>query len=205
MESRKQQVYGYVARRVEWLLKQRESGGGKAELAELRRGVGHAPGEMPRLWGMFLENLPEEMMSASGIPTRAEWAIYAALTLFALHQQGQGHAMHQKEVCLGEAAARLMETPEDRERIWRRLNVVAESEDMASVSYYLRSLVQLLKSGGIPLDYAQLAADLYDFQSPEEAAKVRLRWGQSFFHHIGVRFMKQDEEKHQEEKTYEGK
>lgn len=198
MESRKRQVYGYVARRVEALLHQRDSGSGRAALAELRRGVGHAPGELPRLWGMFLENLPEEMMNTSGTPTRAEWAIYTALTLFALHQQGQANAMHQADISLGEAAAQMVEAPDDCERIWQRLNVVAVSEDMVSMSYYLRSLIQLLKANGVSLDYAQLAADLYDFQHPEQAAKVRLRWGQSFFHQLNVRFMKQGEDNDKE-------
>ena len=26
----------------------------RAELAKLRRGIGHAPGELPELWGSFL-------------------------------------------------------------------------------------------------------------------------------------------------------
>ena len=38
----------------------------KAALANLRRGVGAAPGEMPELWGFFLEELPPEMESRDG-------------------------------------------------------------------------------------------------------------------------------------------
>ena len=60
----------------------------RAELAELRRGVGRAPGEKPMLWGTILTNLPEEFYGRNGEPSRAEWAIYIALTMFALHQQG---------------------------------------------------------------------------------------------------------------------
>ena len=39
-----------------------EQSGAKAQLAQLRRGVGKRPGELPELWGMFLKNMPEELM-----------------------------------------------------------------------------------------------------------------------------------------------
>lgn len=64
----------------------------KASLANLRRGIGTTPGDIPELWELFLQDLPEEMLSRSGVPTHAQWAVYIALTLFALHQQGKGFA-----------------------------------------------------------------------------------------------------------------
>lgn len=60
----------------------------RAELAELRHGVGHIPGDIPALWGTFLTGLPEELYGRSGNISYAEWAVYIALTMFALHQQG---------------------------------------------------------------------------------------------------------------------
>ena len=58
----------------------------RAELAKLRRGIGHAPGELPELWEVFCWNAGE--LSGPQWPLRAEWAVYLALTLYALHQQG---------------------------------------------------------------------------------------------------------------------
>ena len=46
---------------------------------------------------------------------------------------------------------------------------------------HLRGLIQLLRSKEIPLDYVDLAGDLYEFQMPGGAARVRLRWGQDFY------------------------
>ena len=60
----------------------------KAALANLRRGVGRVPGDLPELWGSFLLGMPQELQSINGEPTRAEWSIYLALTLYAMHQQG---------------------------------------------------------------------------------------------------------------------
>ena len=31
----------------------------RAELAKLRRGIGHAPGDLPELWGSFLLEMPK--------------------------------------------------------------------------------------------------------------------------------------------------
>lgn len=60
----------------------------RAELAKLRRGIGHAPGELPELWGSFLLEMPESFQGRSA-PSAAEWAVYLALTLYAMHQQGE--------------------------------------------------------------------------------------------------------------------
>ncbi|MCI5956916.1 MAG: type I-E CRISPR-associated protein Cse2/CasB [Clostridiales bacterium] len=200
MESRKAQVAAYTARRIEALWRERENGASKAALAELRRGIGHVPGELPKLWGQFLMDLPEEMLSRTGEPSREEWAVYTALTLWALHQQGQETSMHAKGVSLGEAAAGLLESRDDLERVWRRLNVVAQAEDMPAMAYHLRSLVQLLKASGTGMDYAGLAGDLYDFQRPETIDQARLRWGQAFFHTVSERFpIKKEEQKNENE------
>lgn len=56
----------------------------RAELAELRRGVGRQPGDLPALWGALLADMPEQLQGSNG-PSKAEWAVYTALTLFALH------------------------------------------------------------------------------------------------------------------------
>lgn len=139
----------------------------RALLAELCRGVGKRPGELPQLWGMFLRNLPEEMMGRGAEPSREEWAIYTALTIYALHQQGCDPAKNSVNVRgqgLGRAAAKLIGGDEDAlERIQRRFNRVALASDLPNMLPHLRALVTLLKSNGIGLDYPQLAKDLYEY------------------------------------------
>lgn len=181
MESRKSQVGRYVGWRIAALESRRGDSSGRAELAQLRHGVGRVPGEAPQLWGMFLKNLPEEMESKDGRATREEWAIYVALTLYALHQQGHAESVHCEGTNLGEAAAQMVPKPEDEKRAWDKLNLVAMAADMQEMQYRLRQLIQLFKSKGICLDYAQLAKDLYEFQFADGVNRVRLRWGQSFF------------------------
>ena len=176
-------VRQYTLRQIARLDKQRHDSQGRAAMAHLRRGVGHVPGELPALWGSFLAGLPEELRSLNGEPSYAEWAIYTALTLYALHQQSKADSVQAENVSLGKAALRLAGGSEEgRQRIWRRLNLVAQADDMQEMSYRLRQLVTLLKAGGIGLDYALLAADLFEYQFEASVNRVRLRWGQDYFH-----------------------
>ena len=166
----------------------------RAELAKLRRGIGHAPGALPELWGSFLLGMPESFQSPGG-PSAAEWAVYLALTLYAVHQQGNDRPMNCPGSTLGRAVRQLAERNTAAGQDWteasvlRRFNALATAEEITEISHHLRGMVQLLsaaKDGGIPLDYPQLAADLYELQctDPRYAqipANVRLRWGQDLY------------------------
>ena len=150
----------------------------RARLAELRRGVGHQPGDLPALWGSFLQELPKELWgreTAAGEcrePSEAEWAVYLALTLYAMHQQGNDRPMN----CLGNTLGRAVRQLAERNSagqdwteasVLRRFNALATAEEITEISHHLRGMIQLLsaaKDGGIPLDYPQLAADLYELQ-----------------------------------------
>ena len=165
----------------------------RAELAKLRRGIGHAPGDLPELWGSFLLEMPESFQGRSA-PSAAEWAVYLALTLYAMHQQGNDRLMNCPGNTLGRAVRQLAERNSAGQdwteaSVLRRFNALATAEEITEISYHLRGMIQLLsaaKDGGIPLDYPQLAADLYELQctDPRYAqtpANVRLRWGQDLY------------------------
>ncbi len=157
----------------------------RAALANLRRGVGRRPGEFPQLYGELLQDMPQEMYSSGSKPSYAEWAVYMALTLYAMHQQGKDvktDNMNRENVSLGNAASELVADNDDTERIWKRLYAVASSDDMQEMSYHIRGLIKLLRDKDIPLDYPQLAKDLYLYQlSDESAEQIRLKWGQDFY------------------------
>lgn len=183
--SQAQRIEQYVARRLRWLRDLPEHPR-KAALAHLRRGVGRAPGDLPELWGIFLEGMPEELESQTGKPTQGEWAIYLALTLYALHQQGHtlpGDDMSRQGVGLGQAVRRLVPQGEDPadSSIQRRFNALATAAQTREIAQHLRGMIQLLRAAEVPLGYAQLAKDLFYLQFPDSASQVRLRWGQDFY------------------------
>ena len=193
MEFQNKRIARYVGQRITYLLERRDQSDGRAALAELRRGIGHAPGDLPELWGLFLSGLPEDMLSTGGDPTREEWAVYLSMTMFALHQQGKDAPMHRTGESIGAAAAELIESKDDMERVWRRFSTVVSRSDISGIAYHLRSFIQLLKASGVSLDYESLAADLYLLQHPESASRVKLRWGQDFFSAYDKRFLKKED------------
>ena len=177
------QIAGFTDRKLAQLQSQSQNSSFRSTLAHLRRGVGRAPGDVPELWGFFLDGMPKDWMG-SREPSRAEWAIYTALTLFALHQQGrdpQAAWMNQKGAFLGKSIAQLIEPGEEDSRVARRFYALVTASSMEELAYHMRGLVQLLRSKDIPLDYPALAEDLYWYQNPNSVARIRLQWGREFY------------------------
>ena len=182
--GKKDEVAQFVERKIHFLQEGKDGGENKAVVANLRRGVGCEPGELPQLFGIILMDMPEKFMSEDGVPTKEEWSCYIALTLYALHQQGNemgNRSMHTEErIDLGTAMWELASSYEDsnaEQRMLQRMRMLSTSADMKELSYHLRGVVQLLKSKGIPLNYRILAADLYELQCLDGKKHVHLRWG----------------------------
>ena len=185
-------VKACVARQLD-RLQQMQKPRQRAELAELRRGIGHQPGDLPALWGSFLEAMPESFWGGEG-PSHAEWAVYLALTMYALHQQGKDtSSMNEQGMTLGKAVRRLAEKNAassgqnwDESSVLRRFNALATAASMPEAAHHLRGIVQLLRREDIPLDYPQLAEDLYKFQFIDYAANVRLQWGRDLYYNANA-------------------
>ena len=187
MREDAKQTGAYVKRQISRMLNSGNESRVKADLAHLRRGIGRVPGSMPELWEITLAGLPENLMSKDGNPTKAEWAVHTALTLFALHQQGKNlktACMDQEGSGLGAAVGRLVKKEDDLPRIKRRFDAAATADSPAEFAHHLRGLIQIMRAEGIPLDYRALARDLYFYQFQDARDGVRLRWGQDFYKQI---------------------
>ena len=178
--SKSDMVYRYTASKIEYLHSIADTGRGKGYLAELRHGIGKKPGELPSLWWLIFDRIDEEL-KGSKCASNAEWAVYTALTLYSLHQQGNDRFMYEKGYTLGRAAYHIANSNDDEERVVNRLNLVVTSTTKEELAYQLKSIVQLLKGKSIPLDYAKLSEELYRFNYPEQAADIKLSWGRDFY------------------------
>ncbi|MGI6085013.1 MAG: type I-E CRISPR-associated protein Cse2/CasB [Acetivibrionales bacterium] len=191
MEERKNIVYQVKAltqKKIELLLK--EGPWSRAMLAKLRRGIGKQPGELPELFEILFPDMPEELYGDGEQPSYAVWAIYTALTLFALHQQGKNYPMcdtgkaENKSTgnSLGVAVGCLVNR--DRERkdaVKRRFDAVTTANEFTELSHHARGLIQLLRAEDITLDYPCFATDLYWYQFDEIRNRIRLRWGEDYY------------------------
>ena len=180
--SKASDVSSYVARQVGIL--QLDTNARAANLAKLRRGVGKTLEESPETWSMVLSGMPEGLLSKSADcrATEGEKAAYTALTLFALHQQGESRPVNSPGASFGNAIRSLV-TPENEEGIKRRFDAVVTSTTIEELSYHARGLVQLMRASDrlIAMDYPRFAKDLYNFQFPDGRRNVILSWGQDYY------------------------
>lgn len=178
--SKHERVKGYVGWKINSLHDISDTGPGRGIMATLRRGVGKSPGEVPELWGLIFNNMPEELLGTKGA-SPAEWAVYTALTLYALHQQGNEKFMNVEDVSVGKAASMLVHNEDDDDRIRRRLGLVVTATSPSDLAYHLRGVIQLLSREEIGLDYARLAKELYLMDNEEKAKDIKLAWGRDFY------------------------
>jgi CRISPR system Cascade subunit CasB len=188
-------LYGFVRTKIELLSgkssQNKESSWSRAMLAKLRRGVGKAPGSVPEIWEITIGDTPDEWQSRKGVPSKEEFAVHTALTLYALHQQGKSEPMSvsgKNEAgknlgcSFGEAAARLIAPDRSNEQaVKRRFDAAATASDPKELAHHARGLIQLLKAKDIPMDYPRFAQDLFWYQFTDYADGVRLRWGEDFY------------------------
>ncbi len=161
----------------------RENSESTATLARLRRCDPGAVGAEPMVWEITLGDLPDELRR-DDISRTTEQAIHAALVLYATHQQSNQTPVHVIGARLGGAVRRLAEARghngEPDESSIRRLHQVVLANDAPGRLYHLRGLITLLRSEAepIPLDYAQLAVDLWRLFDPKQDSEhVVARWG----------------------------
>ena len=150
----------------------------RGELAALRKGVSRSPGELPEIWELTRVEVPD---GAGDAPTWEEIAVHTAMTLYAVHQQSRTEPMFSPGVGLGSAAHDLVGRDEQNPSARARFNALVTSTTVAELHHHLRSFVSLLRARGIALDHAMLADDIFRFQQPGGAKKVRLNWAHQYY------------------------
>lgn len=154
----------------------------RANLAQLRRGVGKPAGSVPELWPLTLALVPESLSWDGDEPGRAEEATHAAMTLYALHQQSTSRPMHQPGRSFGHAVGTLRGSDKwGEEAVARRFMCAATAESIGGILTHVRGLVTQLRAAEQGLDYARLADDFVGLLTPGRTQSVRMRWGRDFY------------------------
>ncbi|WP_128425298.1 type I-E CRISPR-associated protein Cse2/CasB [Gudongella oleilytica] len=177
-------IVANIKKKIAVLKNNSHDGTVKADMANLRKGVGKKPGELPQIWGLIYEDLPEELFGKGEKASKEEWAIYIPLTMFALHQQGSDiktNCMHEEGKYLGYAVGDLVRDKQSLKRIKNRFDALVTSQSVKELSNHLRGIIQLMKAEGVHLDYGSLANDIYWFQIPSKKNNVTLQWARQFY------------------------
>ena len=161
----------------------------RASLAHLVRAVGKRPEEASAdVWAITLEGMPDSWATAGEEASYIENAVHTALSLYALHKQGNSGSVNMfgkennKVLSVGLATRKLIQQRATMEAsATRRFNVLATAQDYRELTNHLRGLIQLFSRDGIKLDYSRLAQDLYFMQFPEGISRVTFKWGRDFY------------------------
>ena len=161
---------------------------GARKLATLRHALLMPMGSNADAWPLEFEGLPAELVGRGAEPSWAETAVHAALTLYAVHQQGKTKPMYVPgdEHSFGAALRQLVRSDKGRYsnleegEMPRRFRAFITADSMEETLHYARQLIQQLRAAEIPVNYARFAAQLYTLQSPYTADKVRLAWGREY-------------------------
>jgi CRISPR system Cascade subunit CasB len=168
----------------------------KASLSALRSAATIDGYRAQKVWPIFLSNLDEKWLSKNGKATREETAIFAAVRMYALHQQAsdscvfgrRNYSDKKDEETNGrelfEALNLLKQGTDSHEALDRRVQALLGTNNISATIDQLIHLMQIIKSKktGIQIDYARLAGDLYRFQlGYRQANEVRLRWGEQYY------------------------
>ncbi|MFD3998359.1 type I-E CRISPR-associated protein Cse2/CasB [Streptomyces sp. NPDC058583] len=161
-----------------------------AARARLSREAGKSITEVFDLWDLVdLDALQGARRDARPLSEeeleRAEEALLMAFTLWALHQQSRTTGAHQPDRTgsprgLGAAVRRMMPAGEIDDALRKRLVRAGKASDLSTLARRLRDIVLLLRRDDVPLDYALLAGQLYQWQWPGGTDAVRTAWGRSF-------------------------
>ncbi|BDR60579.1 type I-E CRISPR-associated protein Cse2/CasB [Lactobacillus xylocopicola] len=191
------------------IMQMHESGNYRGVLASMRGAASFASPKAQAVWPIMMETLETDMLSKNGKPSYAEKAIYAALRIYAIHQQGKDELVYghiQRKNKLNAKAADKVEADSTKKQeagsdfftalaelrknenlevaLDRRVRQTLATTDVNSVINSLNHLIGIIKANNsrVKIDYGKLAEDLYRFQmSYESANKVRLDWGQKYY------------------------
>lgn len=110
-------------------------------------------------------------------PTRSEIAVGVALRLAYGHLKQARRDVYGK-IRPGQAFGKLVNISETT--LSHRLGAIAKTHDIVVLEHHLRSLISLLDGNGSaafsPMNYAELAVDLYSWQDPNQRARVTSQW-----------------------------
>lgn len=164
----------------------KDTSSARAIRAQLRSALGKETGSIPAIWDLTLDGGYEDL---SDTPTRGEKAVHGALTLWARHQGANQHQMHDVSDRPRQFASAIRVVAERQQRgdkraeetpIYRSFSAAIQAPTYEGLLVRLRPLVSQLGAAGVQCDYGSLAADLFDWQNPNDRISVLRRWGRQF-------------------------
>ena len=183
-EETTQSIRSVTHRMINVLDTMQKNKSANALLAALRNSVGKPLEQAEDIWPFLFENVPEEFLSLTGVPTKEETVIYTVLQLYAICMQGSNKNVIVDETFKGSIGSSLKagrKVSEDSSALDRRFNVLIASDSFEELTYHLRQIIILVRSKAeLTINFSGLANDLYWFQLGQ-AQSVCFKWATDYY------------------------
>ncbi|MFT8703793.1 type I-E CRISPR-associated protein Cse2/CasB [Bifidobacterium aquikefiricola] len=184
-EKSQDSIYGATSSVLQQLGNTLDSSSTKGILASLRNSVGRELNASSEVWPLLFESINPDYLSKNGIPTAQETAMFAALQLYGIGQQGRSQSVFARgaDYRLGKALGTFRKSLDDSQSFDRRFNQLVTSNSIQELLNHLRHLIKIASgpsNSQWKMDYASLAEDLFYFQVAN-SNQVVFRWGQSYY------------------------
>lgn len=160
----------------------------RATLSALRNTSNLNSPTAAHVWPTLLTAVPKEYLSRDGKPTYAENAIFTSLNIWARYQQSiSDQLMANSKINGGMPIMSLLAaTKKDADDAKDPVNDLQKLVTYQSTIITLKSLIfRIDKELKQPLDFGQLASDLYSFQFGYTAARqIQLKWGEQYYYAV---------------------
>ncbi|MFJ9729449.1 type I-E CRISPR-associated protein Cse2/CasB [Streptomyces sp. NPDC101209] len=107
-------------------------------------------------------------------------AAHHTLAFYACHQQSKTTVLHRRSVSVGAAARQLQAAMPSKEGAALRFRAARGADSLPELLGHLRTLISLMRTYDVPLDYVALAEALARWEHPEARNRIRRRWGLDF-------------------------
>ncbi len=186
----------YVARKIaklqaSFLSSGSGSAAARASLARLRRLDQPSGGVWAAAGSELFQGLPD-MGASRKDEERMLKAVKSALKLYAYHQQSKSMPMALikpddedegtvRRRSFGWSCRAIEFDLEESSGVVRRMAALESARDISGIVNGLRSLIQLMRANDMPVDYYQLARDLYLLQFDGCRSEVFMRWSRDYY------------------------
>jgi len=180
-EAKQKSVYE-VMKEILWKLHRPEEQRHLArDLAAFRNSIGRDYEDVPEVWPILLPLLPEAFLG-NGTLTQEEKAIYVALQLYAVSQQGTNKMPYEnRESRMNMGASLRNIRGMDSLALDRRFNAMLTSSTFEEFAYHLRQIFKLGRSkNAFAVDFPSLASDLFWYQNGK-SQQVCLNWAKEYY------------------------
>lgn len=178
-EAKQTSVYE-VMKEILWKLHRPEEQRHR-DLAAFRNSIGRDYEDAPEVWPILLPLLPEAFLG-NGALTQEEKAIYVALQLYAVSQQGTNKMAYENGKSRMNMGASLRNIRGmDSQALDRRFNAMLTSSTFEEFTYHLRQIFKLGRSkNAFAVDFPTLANDLFWYQNGK-SKQVCLNWAKEYY------------------------